>query len=109
MSLVLGCLVSHALLGLHALMGCDSSCAFKGHNKKAALEAIKSDTTLASALFYLGASFSVPEELFRLCEVIVCKMYGSKRSIRVNDLSYELFASKVTESDNPPRVITHPD
>ena len=66
------------------------------------LDVVLSDNILASALLFLGATFAVSEELFHLHEVIVCRMYGSKKHNSVNELCYDLFATKALQSDQLP-------
>ena len=70
--------VCNALLGLHALTGCDSTSAFKRRGKKAGLQILQSESKFCVALARLGRLFSVPDDLFQLCETFVRQLYGSK-------------------------------
>ena len=50
-------------------------------------------------MLYLGSTFEVPGEVFLLCELFVCKMYGSQTCSHVNNLRYELFSAKALQSN----------
>ena len=94
--------VCNALLGLHALTGCDSCSAFKRKGKKSALDLLYSSPVLCAGLQRLGQGFQVSEELHALCEKFVCLLYGSKTFTDVNLLRYDMFATKATESEYLP-------
>ena len=64
--------VSGALLGLHALTGCDSCSAFKKRGKKAAIDFLLSNENLCSGLKQLGQDFNVTKQLHTICEKFVC-------------------------------------
>ena len=91
----------NALLGLHTLTDCDSTSAFKRRGKKAGLQLLQSDSKFCVALARLGHLFSVPDDLFQLCEAFVCQLYGSK-SEDVNKCQYELFSVKSAQGKSLP-------
>ena len=101
----LGRTVSGALLGLHALTGCDSTSTFKRRGKKSALDLLKSchGQGFCIGLADLGKHFSVSETLHKLCEKFVCLLYRSGTLIEeVNKLRYQLFVTRATRSDQMP-------
>ena len=75
----LGRTVTGALLGLHALTGCDSTSALKRRGKKSALDLLKSHhgQGFCIGLADLGEHFFVSETLHKLCEKFVCLLYRS--------------------------------
>ena len=95
--------VCNALLGLHALTGCDSCSAFKRKGGKVSLGSLLySSPDLCAGLQRLGQGFQVSEELHALCEKFVFLLYGSKTFMDVNLLRYDMFATKATESEYLP-------
>ena len=86
-----------ALVGFHALTGCDSTSAFVGKGKAAPFKLLRSDEVFVQALIMLGREYDLTHEVFDACERFVCSLYGHKR-VDVNAVRYAMFCSKATES-----------
>ena len=71
-----------ALLGVHALTGCDSTSAFVGKGKAAAFQLLSKSPQIQQNLSSLGVTFTVSEELHQHCEEFVCTLYGSREDQR---------------------------
>ena len=93
--------VCDALLGLHALTGCDTTSAFKRRGKKTGLQLLQSNSQLCDGIQRLGGTFNVSDDLITVCETFVCQLYGSKTN-SINDCRYELFSVKGAQGDNLP-------
>ena len=98
--------VCDALIGLHAVSGCDNIGAFAGRGKLIALKQMKSNKTYQEAFSHLGQSWDVSTELFEKLQEITCHMYiPSTNTSNVNDLRYQIFCAKrgqVESSQLPP-------
>ena len=66
--------VCAALPGFHAFSGWDTTSAFSGRGKKAALSLVMNGK--GKSMKKLGESFSVEGESLALCERFTCAMYG---------------------------------
>lgn len=87
MALHLGKDISSALIGLHALTGCDSVSSFYGRGKKVCFKvllAAQDSPEIISALKELGTEFHPNDQLLNHIEQFVCRLYGSN-SNSVND------------------------
>ena len=94
--------VCDALLGLHALTGCDTTSAFKRRGKKTGLQLLQSNSQLRDGIQRLSGTFNVSDDLFTVCETFVCQLYGSKTN-SINDCRYDLFSVKGAQGDNLPQ------
>ena len=103
--------VCRALPGLHAFTGCDSTSAFVGRGKKTGLALISAASGGAArqAMTQLGTSLKVSNDLLDMCEQFACKLYGSKTHTSINELRYEMFCSKASQSFQlpPPQDALH--
>lgn len=96
-------LLPAALLGFHALTGCDSTSAFYGKGKRSSFNVVKQDEVSLQTLGKIGEEFSSAESLLADVEPLVCKLYGSPSSTRVNDARFTMFCSKAgNEQAIPP-------
>ena len=97
----LGGRVCQAILGLHALTGCDTTSAFYGRGKKQCFKRLLKDESGQQVLSELGAEFSPSEAVFKGVEVVACKLYGSAFS-DINEARYAAFCANATECTLPP-------
>ncbi len=67
--------VAEALPSLHAFMGCDSTSAFAGKGKLAALRLLKSEPEYQDLFKSFGSSWEVSEEMFKKLEGFKCQLY----------------------------------
>lgn len=74
----LGTSVCEALLGMHALTGCDSTSAFFGKGKKLALTLLQQNPKFAVTLAQLASAYDAIPEVIAGCQEFVCRLYGSK-------------------------------
>lgn len=94
--------VCEGLIGLHSFTGCDTVSAFAGKGKIGAFKILKSDEGARRALWELGKSWTVSENLFILLEKFTCSMYMSVGNTTgcVNDARYKLFCAKNGEVES---------
>ncbi|XP_065188521.1 uncharacterized protein LOC135819273 [Sycon ciliatum] len=89
----LGPLVSSAIVGLHALTGCDSVSSFSGKGKTAPLKLLLSSTRMAEALATLGVNATSDDQLLSECEWFACALYGNPGQQDINSLRYQKFCA----------------
>ena len=65
-----------ALIGYHALSGCDSTSAFVGHGKTKGYKLLHDHCPFRSTMAKVGKSFVADEELLQEGEAAVCALYG---------------------------------
>ena len=85
----LGDEILHAMLGLHALSGCDSVSGFYGKVKGAKL--LFTEKTYQETFGELGMQHDLSENLFNEVQKYVCHLYGQADCIDVNTARYNLF------------------
>jgi len=98
-----------ALIGLHALTGCDSVSSFAGKGKIRALKLMKANHDHMEALEKLGDTWDLSDEHFQGLESFVCRLYSQQGSSSVNEIRYQLFCSKKGEVESfqlPPCAAT---
>ncbi len=103
-SAVASCLGSQtcaAILGLHALTGCDSTSAFYGKGKKKCFQRMLEDEDMKEVLGKLGVDFLPPATVLENTEAVVCKLYGSSYS-NISDARYAAFCGNSSERALPP-------
>lgn len=93
--------VCKALIGMHAMTGCDTVSAFAGKGKLRSLEIVKKNKDMRESLMQLGDSWRLSTELQSKLEAFVCLMYAPKPGTNnVNDLRYNLFCSRKGEVES---------
>ena len=50
----------------------------------------------------LGSSFDISDQLCKMCEAFVCRLYGSKVYTTINNLRYHMFATKAAQGHQLP-------
>ncbi|XP_065182225.1 uncharacterized protein LOC135812936 [Sycon ciliatum] len=93
LSQTLGPLVSSAIVGLHALTGCDSVSSFSGKGKTAPLKLLLSSTRMAEALATLGVNATSDDQLLSECEWFACALYGNPGQQDINSQRYQKFCA----------------
>ena len=99
-----GISLSDALIGLHALTGCDSVSSFFGKEKSKVFTKLKKNPQFLSCLSKLGNDFRLTEQIIDDVLEFVCCVYGASGSSSMNDVRYALFCSntKSSKSSNLP-------
>ena len=82
-----------ALIGLHALTGCDTVSALAAKGKWRPLQMIAKNQTFDETMKDIGKEWSLSDETFKGTEELVCNLYG-KKCTSVNSLWYELHCAK---------------
>ncbi|XP_065184634.1 uncharacterized protein LOC135815285 [Sycon ciliatum] len=90
----LGAQVCSALLGLHAVTGCDSTSSFYRIGKKKAWKVLKSKQSHQIALAHMGDNFVLPVNLQKEVEKYVCHLYGHPELESINEARYKAFCSR---------------
>ena len=85
--------VCKALIGLHALTGCDTVSAFAAKGKWRPLQMIAKNQTFVETMKDIGKEWSLGDETFKGTEEFVCNLYG-KKCTSVHSLRYELHCAK---------------
>ena len=88
--------MAEALLGWHALTGCNSTNAFHGKRKSKAFALALKDPAYLNVLKALGEDITVSTSVERMLETFVSELYGVENSSDINDARYEKFCTKVT-------------
>ena len=70
-----------ALIGVHAITGCDTISALPGNGKWKAVQLLQSSEKYVRAMESIGEEREVPADTFKDTEALVCQMYG--RSYKV--------------------------
>jgi 5'-3' exonuclease len=83
--------ISQAMLGLHALSGCDSVSGFYGKGKVKGAKLLFTEKTYQETLGELGMQHDLSENLFNEVQKYVCHLYGQADCIDVNTARYNLF------------------
>ena len=77
--------MSEAMLGLHALTGCDSVSSFKGIGKLKPLKLLLKSPTYCDTLRDLGDGFKVDDDFLEGCERFICIVFGKAKFDSVNE------------------------
>ena len=91
-----------ALPGLHAFTGCDTTSAFSGKGKKAALDLVVAGGMNLKAMQQLEQTPVVSVELMLLCRQFVCALYGRPALSDVNEVRYQIFRTSACQSASLP-------
>ena len=83
-----------ALIGVHAITGCDTVSAFSGKGKWKAIQLLQRNERYVRAMASIGEEWEVAEETFRDTEALVCEMYGKKKSKSADLLRYEIHCAR---------------
>ena len=96
--------LSSALLGFHALTGCDSVSSFCGKGKKRPWDTVRQNTAHQKALKLLGKDAKMKSKTCRECEKFVCSLYttNSKAGNTVNQVRFWLFCQKQLKNEGIP-------
>ena len=95
--------ITHALIGLHAITGCDSVSGFYGKGKLKAAKLLFKEVEYQQALGSLGMQYEVSEQLHEKLKNFVCHLYGQQTSDNVNEARFNLFrVGKHSEELLPP-------
>ena len=65
-----------ALIGIHALTGCDTDSAFCGKGKWKAMQLLQKKKEYIHVMALIGETWDLSEEVFRATEAFVCNLYG---------------------------------
>ena len=99
----LGPSVCRALLGYHALSGCDSVSAFVGKGKALGFRLLIASPAIQEHLQMLGQEFRPNfNQLAQSCEAVVCSWYGYPGANNINDVRYAMFCCKAGDSSQLP-------
>lgn len=101
----LGRTICDALPGFHSFTGCDSTSAFAQRGKKQAFKLLCStaNSTAQMAFSNLGSDFQqLSMETTGALEKFVCQMYKAQNCSSVNDARYQLFCTKILQSNQLP-------
>ena len=83
-----------ALIGVHAITGCDTISAFSGKGKWKAVQLLqRSQEKYVRAMASIGEEWEVSEDAFQDTEALVCQIYG-KKCQSVDVLRYEIHCAK---------------
>ena len=82
-----------ALIGVHAITGCDTISAFSGKGKWKAVKLGTRDQAYVRAMSAIGQEWTVSEETFKDTEALICQLYG-KKCQSVDLLRYEIHCAK---------------
>ena len=82
-----------ALIGVHALTGCDTASAFSGKGKWKAIQLLFKNESYVKAMVEKGETWSVSDATFNAAEELVCPLYR-KKGQNVDLLRYELYCAK---------------
>ena len=90
----LGRTLSKALLGIHALTGCDYSASFSRRGKVAPFKKLEKNKRAQIALGNLGEAETVSEETISHIEEYVCEVYGFSKLSSIDAVRLEIFLKK---------------
>ena len=82
-----------ALIGIHALTGCDTVSAFCGKGKWKAIQLLQKKSEYLQVMGRIGETWDLSEEVFRAKEAFVCNLYGNE-VYSVDLLRYKLYCAK---------------
>ncbi len=82
-----------ALIGVHAITGCDTISAFSGKGKWKAVKLATRNQAYVRAMSAIGQEWTVSEETFKDTETLICQLYG-KKCQSVDLLRYEIHRAK---------------
>lgn len=82
-----------ALIGIHALTGCDTVSAFCGKGKWKAIQLLQKKSEYLQVMARIGETWDLSEEVFRATEAFVCNLYGHEVD-SVDLLRYKLYCAK---------------
>ena len=94
-----------ALIGFHAISGCDSVSAFAGKGKKRPFKLLMKSQDYIETFQMLGQSWNLDDDVIVRLEKFTCHMYGSSLTTSVNELRYKIYCTKkgkVACEDLPP-------
>ena len=73
-----------ALIGFHAMTGCDYVSSFFRKEKPTRWEKMIKKTRFTRAMAHLGDNVDISEEIYDDLEAYVCPLYGSKGVTNIN-------------------------
>ena len=82
-----------ALIGIHALTGCDTVSAFASKGKWRPVQLALKHKAYVNAMKDIGKEWSLSETTFKATEEFVCHLYG-KKAKSVDSLRYELHCAR---------------
>lgn len=82
-----------ALIGVHAITGCDTISTFSGKGKWKAVQLLQRNERYVRAMASIGEEWAVSEETFKDTEALVCQLYG-KKCQSVDVLRYEIHCTR---------------
>jgi hypothetical protein len=82
-----------ALIGVHAITGCDTTSAFSGKGKCKAVKLVTHNQAYVRAMSKIGEEWVVSEETLKDTEALICQLYG-KKCQSVDLLRYEMHCAK---------------
>ena len=82
-----------ALIGIHAITGCDSISAFSSKGKWKGVQLLQRNDRYVQAMASIGDEWVVSEEAFKATEALVCQLYG-KKSDSVDALRYQIHCAR---------------
>ena len=94
-----------ALIGIHAITGCDTITAFSGKGKWKGVQLLHRSDRYVQAMASIGDEWVVSEEAFKATEALVCQLYR-KKCDSVDALRYQIHCArggKVEPEALPPR------
>lgn len=90
----LGVAMSHAMLNMHALSGCDTTSSFVRRGKLSVKSKLEKFPKFVPILRSLGSSLTITDMLLTGLEEFVCCMYSNQEYTDINKLRYDLFTQK---------------
>ena len=100
----LGPELCNALLGFHALTGCDSNSALSGLGKKKGFNVLLDSKEHQTSLGQLGEEPELSNSTSEACEAFICAMYSTTKGAgrKVNNVRYWQFCQKGQRNENLP-------
>lgn len=86
--------MSHAMLNVHALSGCDTTSSFVRHGKLSVKSKLEKYPKFVPILASIGASLTIEDTLLIDLEEFVCCLYSNKDYTNINKLRFDLFSHK---------------
>jgi hypothetical protein len=88
-----------AILGLHAITGCDTVSAFSGKGKIKPVKVMLSDDSFVDWLYSFGNEWELEENMLEEMERFVCAIYIKGVCKDVNKLRYQIFQARAGKID----------
>ena len=83
-----------ALIGIHAITGCDTISAFSGKGMWKGVQLLQRNDRYVQAMASIGDEWVVSEEAFKATVALVCQLYG-KKCDSVDALRYQIHCARV--------------